>query len=144
MLKIFVLVTIAASVLLLMLNPINAVNAQGNTTGSLLANDTNTTGSLLANDTSLQNKTAVVLETENNETVIIIGESEGNVSTTNTADRVGSIVTNLLNKTGIVISNLPETLESATERGGGVISNASVPAGNIFKNITGKIIGIFE
>ena len=133
MVKIFVLVTIAASVLLLMLNPINAVNAQGNSTGSLLANDT-----------SLQNKTAVVLETENNETVIIIGESEGNVSTTNTADRVGSIVTNLLNKTGIVISNLPETLESATERGGSVISNASGPAGNIFKTITGKIIGIFE
>ena len=133
MIKIFVLLTIAASVLFLMLNPINAVSAQGNSTGAMLANDT-----------SLQNKTAVVLETENNETVIIIGESEGNVSKTNTADRVGSIVINLLNKTGIVISNLPETLESATERGGNVISNASVPAGNIFKNITGKIIGIFE
>lgn len=119
--------------LLFIINSMDTINAQENATEYPIANTT-----------SLQNKTAVVLETENNETVIIIEDSEDNISSTNTPERVGSIITNLVNETGIVISKLPETLENATVKGGKIISNVSVPAGNILENITGRIIGIFE
>jgi len=129
----FFVMTFVITIFLFVLNPTSSTKAQENMNGTINVNDTN-----------LENKTAVVLGSTGNETVIIIGESNDTLSSANTPEKVGSLVTSLLNKTGIIISNLPETVENATEKGGLIISNASVPAGQILENITGKIIGIFK